>query len=139
MAQEIIRATVPANNKWHTEDIEKKAADLGIDKGEFILKAVDMLLNFDETFYKKIQWYAEGLKIPEYMVIQNFIIDMIENNKAISEVWGSNHRVLPFFMVEDDKGARTLTGDELRKERSEYYKREEMKKKAELEGRRKGL
>lgn len=114
MAQEIIRATVPANNNWHTEDLEAKATAMGMSKSDLILKAVDMMVNFDDDFLKYIKHYSDGLKIPEYMVIQNMIILRMGEEAAQREVHGSLRKSLDEFIhVIDDKGPRTLTGKEL--------------------------
>ena len=114
MAQEIIRATVPANNNWHTEDLEAKATAMGMSKSDLILKAVDMMVNFDDEFLKYIKHYSDGLNIPEYLIIQNMIIWRMGEEDAQREVWGSFREALPeFFHVHDDRGPRTLTGKEL--------------------------
>lgn len=114
MAQEIIRATVPANNNWHTEDLEAKATAMGMSKSDLILKAVDMMVNFDDEFLKYIKHYSDGLNIPEYLIIQNMIIWRMGEEDAQREVWGSLRGALPEFLhVHDEKGPRTLTGKEL--------------------------
>lgn len=114
MAQEIIRATVPANNNWHTEDLEAKATAMGMSKSDLILKAVDMMVNFDDEFLKYIKHYSDGLNIPEYLIIQNMIIWRMGEEAAQREVHGSLIKSLDEFIhVIDDKGPRTLTGKEL--------------------------
>lgn len=116
MAQEILRATIPSTNKWHTEDIEAKAKELGMDKTEFILKAVDMMMNFDNTFLKKIQEYSEGLNVSEYMVIQNMIIKnmALDAAKVETDTWGGTDKLMTEFQAVNEKGViKMLTGEEL--------------------------
>nr|DAE48202.1 MAG TPA: hypothetical protein [Caudoviricetes sp.] len=116
MAQEILRATIPATNKWHTEDVEARAKELGMEKTEFILKAVDMMMNFDNTFFKKIQEYSAGLNTPEYMVIQNMIIKnmALDAAKVETDTWGGSDKLMSEFQAVNEKGTiRMLTGEEL--------------------------
>ena len=122
MAQEIIRATVPANNNWHTEDLEAKATAMGMSKSDLILKAVDMMVNFDDEFLKYIKHYSDGLNIPEYLIIQNLVIKQIAKSQAKKKVWGAeNRRLEEFIMVEDSKGSRMLTDQELLRALKDMY------------------
>lgn len=112
--QERLQATIPNSNKWHNEDVEARAKQLGMEKSEFILNAVDMMMNFDETFFKKIQGYSEGLHIPEWLVMQNMIIKEMAKEAAevATNTWRS--KVLSEFMfVGEGFDKRTLTGEEL--------------------------
>ena len=116
MAQEKIQLTIPSSNKWHTEDVERKAKELGFEKSEFIMKAIDMMMNFDNTFFKKIQEYSEGLNIPEYMVIQNMIIKnmAMDSAKVETNTWTGAHKLMSEFQAVNEKGTlRMLTGEEL--------------------------
>lgn len=116
MAQEIVRATISLSNKWHNEDIDIKAKELGMDKTEFILNAIDMMLNFDEDFYKKIQGYSEGLNIPEYLIIQNMIIKnmAMDAAKVETNTWTTKDKLMTEYQMVNEKGTiKTLTGEEL--------------------------
>lgn len=116
MAQEILRATIPTSNKWHIEDIEAKAKEMGMDKTEFILKAVDMMMNFDKNFIKRIQGYSEGLNVSEYMVIQNMIIKnmALDAAKVETDTWGGTDKLMTEFQAVNEKGTiKMLTGEEL--------------------------
>lgn len=53
--QEQIRATVPASNPWHTEDIEAKAASYGMSKSKFMLLAVDVFMNLPRNEIIKLE------------------------------------------------------------------------------------
>lgn len=116
MAQEKIQLTIPSSNKWHTEDVERKAKELGFEKSEFIMKAIDMMMNFDNTFFKKIQEYSAGLNTPEYMVIQNMIIKnmALDAAKVETDTWGGSDKLMSEFQAVNEKGTiRMLTGEEL--------------------------
>jgi len=109
-----ITLVLPASSKWDAEDLAAKAEKIGMTRNELIIKAIDMLYNFDDDFLKYIKHYSDGLKIPEYMVIQNMIILRMGEEAAQREVHGSLRKSLDEFIhVIDDKGPRTLTGKEL--------------------------
>ena len=122
--QERLQITIPSDNKWHTEDIEAKADELGMTRNEFIFKAIDLLYNMDTEVFKAIKDNAESLRVPEYIFIQNMIIDVLARSAAEFEVYGENKkRMLPQFMFVDDKeGLRTITGKELFDELVRIYK-----------------
>jgi len=114
MTQEIIRATVPTNNKWHTEDIEKKAQELGMEKGEFILKAVDLFMGLDSIFYLKIKLKASQLHIPLWLYIQNKLVKEMAQQAAEIELGISKPEILSeFMMIREGEIERVLTGEEL--------------------------
>lgn len=137
--QERLQVTVPANNEWHTEDLEKKAEKLRMDKNEFIFNAIDLFYNLDVEVHKQIISNANSLKVPEYIFIQNMIIDILAKSAAEYEVYGINKsKMLPQFMfVDDDKGFRVITGkelfDELKRMEVEKIKAEQRKIKVERE------
>jgi len=113
---ERIVTAIPVASKWDLSDIEVRAAELGIDKNEFVIKAVDLLMNFDNDFLNYIKYFAEGMKLPEYLVIQNMIFFRKLDEEAQNEVFGSSTKMVEGFMsVTDEKGTRALTGKELEK------------------------
>lgn len=116
MAQEKLQVTIPTTNKWHTEDVERKAKALGLEKTEFIMKAIDMIMNFDDVFLNRIIEYSEGLKVPEYMVIQNMIIKnmALDSAKVETNTWTSKDKLMSEFQSVNEKGIlKMLTGEEL--------------------------
>lgn len=116
MAQEKLQVTIPASNKWHTEDVERKAKELGMEKTEFVMNAVDMMMNFDNVFLQKIKEYSEGLRVPEYIVIQNMIIKnmALDAAKVETNTWTGKDKLMVEFQAVNDKGViKTLTGEEL--------------------------
>lgn len=111
-----ITLVLPANSKWDAEDLAVKAEKFGMTKNEFMVKAIDMLYNFDDSFFNYINHYSKGLNIPEYMIMQNMIIKRMAAQDAKKEVYGSLNQILDEFLhVTDDKGTRTVTGEELYK------------------------
>ena len=50
--KEVIQARVPVNSEWGIDDLEAKAEELGMNKSEFIIKAVDFFINFDPAIMK---------------------------------------------------------------------------------------
>ena len=73
--QEEIRATVPAGNAWHTEDIEAKAASYGMSKTKFILLAVDVFMNLSRN---------EIIKLEQIISMRRLIAQGIDINCEIS-------------------------------------------------------
>ena len=93
--------------------IDKRAAEMGINKTEFFRRAVDMLLNFDKSFLDILDQYTR-LGLPEYLVIQNLIIKAEAEMAARDEVSGKTPRIyLEFAMTDRGNGAQYLTGKEL--------------------------
>ena len=111
--QEEIRATVPAGSAWHTEDIEAKAARMGVKKGDFVLHAVDAFINFDDEVMAKIEVMAKGLRLPVWTVMQNMIIDQLTEYRVLA-AQGTPKTMLEFQAHVDDNGVpHTLTGKQL--------------------------
>lgn len=117
MAQEKLQVTIPSSNKWHTEEVEKKAKELGMEnKSELMLKALDLYMNFDNVFLKRVKEISENLIIPEYLVIQNMIIKQfsLDAAKVETNTWGGTDRLMPEFQFVNEEGKRRiLTGEEL--------------------------
>lgn len=122
--QERIQATVSKNNKWHSEEVEERAKELGMEKGELIIKAVDMIMSFDKEFYRRIQEYSKGLNIPEYIVIQNMIIKnmALDAAKVETNTWSGKDKLMSEFQAVNEKGnLKMLTGEELFNNLKEQY------------------
>ena len=81
--------------------IDKRAAEMGINKTEFFRRAVDMLLNYDKSFLDILDQY-KSLGLPEYLVIQNLIIKAEAEREATNEVYGKIPRVYTEFVMTDD-------------------------------------
>lgn len=135
--REEVRAYIPEDNAWHDADMKAKADDLGMKKSDFILKAVDMMINFDLDFYKRIEQLAAGLQIPAYLVMQNMLIKDLAMKDARRAVYGSTGDVLDEFIFQDlGDGFKILTGADLEKALLEKYTREEKHKLDEINARR---
>ena len=63
--QEKIQLTIPASNKWHTEDIEKRAEMYGLKKTGFILMAIDAFLQLKQDDAESILDFIAMQKIIE--------------------------------------------------------------------------
>lgn len=136
--QEEIRATVPAGNAWHSDDLEVKAKKHDMKKGDFVLKAVDTFINFDDNFIELIDQYADQFHVAPHMVIQNFIIEKLAKERAEDIVYGQQSRIRKeFITVSDGDGYRMMTGKELEKHLIDLYTREYQHEKNEIESRRK--
>jgi hypothetical protein len=131
MENEKLHFNIPADSNLTIRDFDNRAEDLGLkNKSELMRKGVDMMMNFDLDFYKKIQSYATGLNVPEYMVIQNMIINLLAQREAKAKVWGSNSDILlEFISVANSETGdyKMLTGNDLKKHLLEYYIRQEQK------------
>lgn len=134
--QERVQATIPANYKWHNEDIDKRAKEFGLKKGDFILFAVDFMLNIDDTAWGIISNYSKGLKVPEYLIIQNILIKRAADQAAQMETYGRIlDGVLDEFISNSQDGInwKMLTGEELFNVLKDKYVREYKKEIKEAE------
>ena len=126
MPNELLSVRLPVNS-FTLEDVDKKASELGLTRSELVIKAVDMMLNFDKVFIEKAQHYSKGLHIPEWLVIQNMAIKRMVELDTHRKVWNAGN-LLPEFVFIDDK---TVTGSELIKRLENQTFQEEEKKKVE--------
>jgi len=130
MAQEKLQVTIPLSNKWHNEDIEAKAKELGMDKSEFVLKAVDMMMNFDTETFQKIKEMGKGLNIPEWLIMQNLLINTFADKAANRDINGNKPELLKEIMgVYDGETYKLLTGEPLYNRLKESYIDEYQKEK----------
>lgn len=126
MPNELLSVRLPVNS-FTLEDVDKKASELGLTRSELVIKAVDMMLNFDKVFIEKAQHYSKGLHIPEWLVIQNMAIKRMVELDTHRKVWNAGN-LLPEFVFIDDKA---VTGSELIKRLENQTFQEEEKKKVE--------
>lgn len=132
MANELLSVRLPVGS-FTLQEVDEKANKIGLSRSEFVIKAVDMLMNFDDVFLEKIKMYSEGLNIPEWLVMQNFIIDMMAQDAAKMNVWGPSQDILMMFpMLNDGDGYRMVTGGELHEMLTKMYEGDEEKKKVEV-------
>lgn len=96
-------------------ELDETVKELGFNnRSDFVLFAIDLLSGFDKGFLNMIRSYSEGLKLPEYIIIQNFIIKQIALDQADREINGESPKLLDqFIFISDGDTRRILTGDEL--------------------------
>ncbi len=120
--KEVIQARVPVNSEWGIDDLEAKAEELGMNKSEFIIKAVDFFINFDPAIYLKLDIKAKGSNIPLWLYTQNKIIKEMAQSAAEYEAGKVSSKLTDeYIYLEDKEGVRLLTGMELYKELVELY------------------
>ena len=106
--------------------MDETAKALGISRNEMIIRAITLMVNFDKTFYKKLEKYSETVKVPMYLAIQNTLIKRWAQDNAKKAVWGTNKDLLLEFAYNEEGVVSTkelyemiykLTIEEERKER----------------------
>lgn len=117
----------------YLEELDLKAQIFGMNRTDFVMNALDMMLNFDEMFYKTIIKYSQGLNNPEWLVMQNIILRRMAHDHANVKVWGATGETLKEFVaVDDGDGYKTMTGEPLYNMLIEMFTKEEEKKKVEV-------
>jgi len=96
-------------------ELDEIVQELGFNnRSDFVLFAIDLLSGFDRGFLDMIRSYSEGLKLPEFIIIQNFIIKQIALDQADREINGESPKLLDqFIFISDGDTRRIMTGDEL--------------------------
>lgn len=106
-----INVRIPDGTGYGLSDIDAKAKSLGLNKSEFIMKGINMMMNFDEVFLKKVQAYSKG---PEWLTLQNLIIRRMAQDDANAHVWGTHSEALyEFISTNDGTGYKSVTGEPL--------------------------
>ena len=79
-------------------------------RNEMILKAVDIIRDFDVSFYRKLEQYSQRCKVPMSIAIKNTMVKLWAQDTARSKAWDGYSRVLDEFMQVDDDtiGAKEL-------------------------------
>ena len=119
-----INVAIPVNNKWSLEDIDNRADQLGMSRADFVLKAIDFLVNIDILTYKKMDLLAMASnfeKIPMHIYLQNKLIKDFALSQAAREIGREDLIVNEFIITNDKDGLRMLTGMELQKELTKQY------------------
>lgn len=73
MSSNLIQARITAGAGFTREDVDKRAAENGLSRSEFLLKAVELLMELDAKFVSKLESVAVKYKVPLWAVIQNYI------------------------------------------------------------------
>ena len=77
--------------------MDAQAKALGMSRNEMILKAIIMLLDFDSTFYKKLEAYSNNANVSMGTALQNMIIKRWAQDNAKKSVWGADTDILLEF------------------------------------------
>lgn len=77
--------------------MDAQAKALGMSRNEMILKAITMFLDFDPTFYKKLEAYSSGANVPIGTALQNMAIKRWAQDNAKKSVWGADTDILLEF------------------------------------------
>lgn len=95
-------------------DIDNRAEELGLNRSKFVNLALEMMVNFDLDFWKRIQKYSEELQVPEWMVIQNLLIKRFALEEAGCELLGHSPKPFDeFVFIQRKDGIKKLTGEQL--------------------------
>lgn len=86
MSKGQINVRIPDSTGYGISDIEVKAKKLGITKSELIMKAITLMMNLDDELCSKIQIYSKSANIPEWVVIQNLLIETMASRAAKIEL-----------------------------------------------------
>ena len=117
-----LQARIPADSPWTIEDLETKAAELGMNKSEFIVDAVDFFMNFDSATYLKLKIFATGAHLPTWLYMQNNIIKEMAQTAAELEVGKIKSKLVDdYILLETKEGPQILTGLELFEELKKLY------------------
>jgi hypothetical protein len=82
--------------------MDETAKALGISRNEMIIRAITLMVNFDKTFYKKLEKYSETVKVPMYLAIQNTLIKRWAQDNAKKAVWGTRKDLLLEFAYNEE-------------------------------------
>lgn len=72
MSNNLIQARISGVG-FTREDIDQKAAALGLSRSEFLIKGVDLLMGIDIEFLNKMDAAAKRHNVPLPVVLQNYI------------------------------------------------------------------
>jgi len=93
-----------------TEVMDEAAKKLGMSRNELIVNGINLMVNFDTHFYKRLEAYSKRLNVPMWLAIQNLIIKRWAQDAAKSDVYGGLSEPMVEFMYGEDG---TITGKDL--------------------------
>lgn len=93
-----------------TEVMDEAAKKLGMSRNELIVNGINLMVNFDTHFYKRLEAYSKRLNVPMWLAMQNLIIKRWAQDAAKSDVYGGLTEPLIEFMYGENG---TITGKEL--------------------------
>ena len=92
-----------------TEVMDEAAKKLGMSRNELIVNGINLMVNFDTHFYKRLEAYSKRLNVPMWLAIQNLIIKRWAQDAQIRCVWRLTEPLMNLCMAKDG----TITGKEL--------------------------
>jgi len=111
---EKLQANIPVGADFTIADIDEKAKELGIERTELVIKAVEIYLNLHDIVINRVNKLAKELQVPEYLILNNLVLENMGINKANIELKGKGYQgSTPFVIVTDELGTRIMTGEEL--------------------------
>ena len=90
--------------------MDEAAKKLGMSRNELIVNGINLMVNFDTHFYKRLEAYSKRLNVPMWLAIQNLIIKRWAQDAAKSDVYGGLSEPMVEFMYGEDG---TITGKDL--------------------------
>lgn len=99
--------------KYNPKEIEDKAVTYLMNRNLFINAAVDILMDMSPEVYKNMVDFADKLKLPVGLVMQNIMIDRIAQDDAEEKVYGPEYRKFLLEFIQTNQGP--VTGEELYK------------------------
>jgi len=79
--QEKIQLTIPASNKWHTEDLEAKAEKIGMSKSELILMATNLFMHLTAKEVRNLDTFAEIRRLTEHGLKAKHVVTLTVNSE----------------------------------------------------------
>ena len=111
---EKLQVNIPVGADFTIADIDNRAKELGIKRTELVIKAVELYINLDDLVISGLKKLEVGLQVPDYLILNNLVIENMAKNKANIELRGGNYQGhTPFVIISDELGLRMLTGKEL--------------------------
>lgn len=112
------------------EQIDEVAKKYDLNRTEFVLKALEMLLGFDDFFLAELSRWAEGLHLPEWIIIQNMVLARFAKQDASETVYEEKSPALDEFQYTT---RNIITGRELyQRFYKDYVKRNAEKRLSEI-------
>ena len=102
--------------------LNEKAENQGISFTELVRKILTLYLSFDETFLAELNKLSLKLRFPEFLIIQNIVLDFAARLAAAEEVWESPGKRLDEFIITSQG---VITGKTHFENRMVYHKRKE--------------
>ena len=111
---EKLQVNIPVGADFTIADIDNRAKELGIKRTELVIKAVELYINLDDLVISGLKKLEVGLQVPDYLILNNLVIENMAKNKANIELKGKGYQgPTPFVIITDELGARMMTGKEL--------------------------